>query len=108
MLRTYVIKELNANVNNNLRHKIDQMGPRDCILLRGPTTRIEGKERCDIDCCLLQGVQEIANSYVEQQQELKERRDHLFHDVIAGEEKRVQELAFKWFTCILKNMPSHK
>ena len=33
--------------------------------------------------CLLQGVQEIANSYVHQQQEAKERRD-----VIAKEEIR--------------------
>ena len=33
------------------------------------------------DCWLLQGVQEIVNSYMDQQQELEERRD-----VIAREE----------------------
>jgi hypothetical protein len=36
--------------------------------------------------CLLQGVQEIANSYVDQQQILKERRD-----VIAREERRLEK-----------------
>jgi hypothetical protein len=35
---------------------------------------------------LLQGVQEIANFYVDQQQELKERRD-----VIAREERRLEK-----------------
>jgi len=35
---------------------------------------------------LLQGVQEIANSYVDQQQELKERRD-----VIEREERRLEK-----------------
>ena len=35
---------------------------------------------------MLQGVQEIANSYVDQQQELKERRD-----VIAWEERRLEK-----------------
>jgi len=36
--------------------------------------------------CLLQGVQEIANSYVDQQQRSKERRD-----VIDREERRLEK-----------------
>ena len=40
--------------------------------------------------CLLQGVQEIANSYVDQQQEFKERRD-----VIAREKRRLEKRTAK-------------